>query len=505
MFTVLAASFTIPPVDNQTVQDTYARITQTVKDQIGTFVQSSNQDAALEWTSSTSWRSSDGTKSMHWEDWRHSDQEPLALTDCRLSYVVEQDPWQVELSFGTGAAGVDISAVWRTAVAPDSDYPLKKLPPLLRALSMENGYSLDLAKGYQPHVVEVENVHEFYADVLINPKRCTPIVLISPEAGTGHVLVDAERTARQLSGLALVYQFADYAAAQAFRERIGAALACYDGAVRLCWPNFNPQDRSNRRDYWTARDICGLNSLALQGLLFRLVAETSRRYFEAPDSLRHLEQQKRQDERQQREAQLARLQREAADSAEWQQMLQEAYTEREALRQDNDKLKQEKQALTTSLDELRDQLRDAKANLQAAYASYLELPDSHPNLGSLPTVEDDREVRLALHRNAWTAFREVPSNQQELFKQELCKLLDPDRRQHQSKPIKGKTDCFIFPRGHKDVRIFYYAHTDGSIRVCELVDHDTYDQLLDQGRVFKCRYADNDFTPLELFSMATTT
>ncbi|MDP9371331.1 MAG: hypothetical protein M3Q65_02515, partial [Chloroflexota bacterium] len=133
MFTVLAASFTIPPVDNQTVQDTYARITQTVKDQIGTFVQSSNQDAALEWTSSTSWRSSDGTKSMHWEDWRHSDQEPLALTDCRLSYVVEQDPWQVELSFGTGAAGVDISAVWRTAVAPDSDYPLKKLPPLLRA------------------------------------------------------------------------------------------------------------------------------------------------------------------------------------------------------------------------------------------------------------------------------------------------------------------------------------------------------------------------------------
>jgi hypothetical protein len=95
----------------------------------------------------------------------------------------------------------------------------------------------------------------------------------------------------------------------------------------------------------------------------------------------------------------------------------------------------------------------------------------------------------------------APSRQAE-YRDQLAKLRiaphEGQRRQVDTMD-RDKGDCSVFPRGHNSVRIFFYEHTDGNLRVCEIASKydGTYERLWIQG-VYRREYSDDDFALFEL-------
>lgn len=92
----------------------------------------------------------------------------------------------------------------------------------------------------------------------------------------------------------------------------------------------------------------------------------------------------------------------------------------------------------------------------------------------------------------------APSRQAE-YREQLAKLriapLDGQRRQVDTMD-RDKGDCAVFPRGHNSVRIFFYEHADGALRICEIASKydGTYERHWTQG-VYRRDYPDDDFAP----------
>ena len=95
----------------------------------------------------------------------------------------------------------------------------------------------------------------------------------------------------------------------------------------------------------------------------------------------------------------------------------------------------------------------------------------------------------------------APSRQVE-YRDQLAKLRIAPRegqRRQVDTMDRDKGDCSVFPRGHNSVRIFFYEHADGTLRVCEIASKydGTYERLWTQG-VYRREYADDDFALFEL-------
>lgn len=94
----------------------------------------------------------------------------------------------------------------------------------------------------------------------------------------------------------------------------------------------------------------------------------------------------------------------------------------------------------------------------------------------------------------------APSRQAE-YRDQLAKLrISPHEGQRRQVDTmdRDKGDCSVFPRGHNSVRIFFYEHTDGTLRICEIASKydGTYERLWTLG-VYRREYADDDFALFE--------
>jgi hypothetical protein len=95
----------------------------------------------------------------------------------------------------------------------------------------------------------------------------------------------------------------------------------------------------------------------------------------------------------------------------------------------------------------------------------------------------------------------APSRQAE-YREQLAKLRiaphEGQRRQVDTMD-RDKGDCSVFPRGHNSVRIFFYEHADGTLRVCEIASKydGTYERLWSLG-VYRREYPDDEFAPFAL-------
>jgi hypothetical protein len=94
----------------------------------------------------------------------------------------------------------------------------------------------------------------------------------------------------------------------------------------------------------------------------------------------------------------------------------------------------------------------------------------------------------------------APSRQAE-YRDQLAKLRIAPRegqRRQVDTMDRDKGDCSVFPRGHNSVRIFFYEHADGTLRVCEIASKydGTYERLWTQG-VYRREYLDDDFALFE--------
>lgn len=90
-------------------------------------------------------------------------------------------------------------------------------------------------------------------------------------------------------------------------------------------------------------------------------------------------------------------------------------------------------------------------------------------------------VPILLSGAARRQYKDAAPDTRAKWDAELRKLRIPEMRAHQTERKHG-SDVTAFPKGHKDVRIFYYEHVD-DIRVCLLTRHSdgTYEDAMDKG------------------------
>lgn len=127
-----------------------------------------------------------------------------------------------------------------------------RCPKVLRTIVEAGGWSLGPTPIASTHLaVRGSDGGDDLVRVLTRADRSLPVVVISSDSG---FLLHPElpaRMARDLTALALV-TVADDDASWRLTDRVGKALSCYAGAVRLYWPGFQSSDPIIKHPLWTA-------------------------------------------------------------------------------------------------------------------------------------------------------------------------------------------------------------------------------------------------------------
>lgn len=105
--------------------------------------------------------------------------------------------------------------------------------------------------GGRPVPLAVDRLDRFTAsrfaiDVLLDPGRQLPVVVLSPHPDTGDPLADPERVLDELFGLAHVAQLVNRDATFALTDRVGKLWSCFHGAARVYWPGAALDDTYRR-------------------------------------------------------------------------------------------------------------------------------------------------------------------------------------------------------------------------------------------------------------------
>ncbi|MDQ3328724.1 MAG: hypothetical protein M3506_09405 [Chloroflexota bacterium] len=470
MFEVLTSALTVCPVGDQDLPSTYCTVRQRIQQQAEGFANRFDVAVPVTWQSMVAWDAQDGRAHLDWSEWESSSSQGAALSHVRLEWKQGGSDWQAEVKLGMTEGAIVLTAAWSRSAYQHDQYPFKSIPPMLASLADFGVHSLSLDGAFAPHEVTTDTVASFHRDIVANPARRIPIILVSPESGTQRPGVDVDELARKLFGLAHVYWFADDAVGRSYAA-ISSTPTCRNGAGRLYWPSNDPG---------TADRFLPMSALKPEAIeaLFTDIARKSPRWFETPEALRCIEHAQRQEERRQRQEAIEKLATTESDSSEWQQLAQE----QEATITEQGRTIARQQV---ELETLRRELQTERANNLALSTPFF--PQLDPE-AVLPPLEA-QTVGVYLSPRARISLESARGNQKQQFLQELRKLARPELRRRNSKRIKNDTtDCYIFPQGGTSTRIMYYVGPSQTIQVCELVDHDTYEQLLERRAVFKKEY-----------------
>lgn len=99
-------------------------------------------------------------------------------------------------------------------------------------------------------------------------------------------------------------------------------------------------------------------------------------------------------------------------------------------------------------------------------------------------------VPILLSAQAWGTYRANAPDLRQLFDRVLKKLKLRELWITSADRVRN-CDCLVFPRGHRDERVFFFEGEDGKVHVCELARHSdrSYDRLITRG-VRRDAYAD---------------
>lgn len=90
-----------------------------------------------------------------------------------------------------------------------------------------------------PSHLEAADIDDFVTSSLTNSQRALPAVLVSIDPYADQPVVDVNKLADTLVGLAEVYVLSDKWAAFRLTDLVGQSLSCFNGAVRIYWPHFS--------------------------------------------------------------------------------------------------------------------------------------------------------------------------------------------------------------------------------------------------------------------------
>lgn len=510
MRTLLMASFTIELEESEPVPQAYERIQTKLWESARKAVSKKESGILLTRQATVSWQSDDERYKLQWDEWKQSSEADQRLTRLVVGYPFQETGWEVECKLCTTSdaqSEIFVSANWRSQQGGTSEYPLKQLPQLLSTFSNERCHTLGTHIPFAVHALETGDVESFVSEVVENPERPVPIVLISPRRSTGIDLVQADCLCHKLFGLGLVYRFADLEAAERYYDCCKRAneLACYDGAVRLLWPR-NGEAQPN--PYWLTWKIERMGTTEFDKLLFQRIARASVTYATVPAVLPILE---------------AARERQIHD--EWQMYEREAYAsleELEQLKQQLEQLNEENARLQERIDFAAEEAADGR-DKQTQEIDILTRRNRHleQQIHALKQENDELRARVReldqasvpctiwLSDKATKTYEDATPSQRDEFDKILRRLQQYTMDMHQNRKKQRNThteamgadkgDCYTFPKKATKARLFYFDHPDGSVRVCELASHsdDSYDHLYDRG-VFRADYPQDGFAPWSL-------
>jgi putative CRISPR-associated protein (TIGR02619 family) len=102
-------------------------------------------------------------------------------------------------------------------------------------------------------------------------------------------------------------------------------------------------------------------------------------------------------------------------------------------------------------------------------------------------LEQAQETPLWLSEVAWRTYEKAAPDVKALFNRTFRKLRMKELRISGSDRVQN-SDCLVFPKGHRDERVFYFEE-NGKIYVCELARHSdkSYERAIEHG-VYRNHY-----------------
>ncbi len=139
-------------------------------------------------------------------------------------------------------------------VAATPLYRARTRPRIVRDCLNRLGTPLPL--GPKPRVLgsDPDKIKQFVRE-LVEPARRYPIVLVSCRNSDDRPLTDADDLADWLAGVGSVVVAKDRFPSWRLRDHIPPHLGCWDGAVRIYWPRFQPTDAGEIHRVWAAETV----------------------------------------------------------------------------------------------------------------------------------------------------------------------------------------------------------------------------------------------------------
>ena len=201
----------------------------------------------------------------------------------------------------------------------------------------EDGWPLSREPAY---AVDDEGV-EALAHLLLDPARVLPVVVITPverydddtDTYRTEPVVDAERIADTLAGLAHVTVVETTELTYHLTGLVGRELAVFGGAVRLYWPEMDQEERPGNHPLWVPDRLAEPRNQPFDALLLRRIASTATFRVSAAALDARLRTAIEGHHRSEIAALFARA-KEASLAPEWQSELERAWAELDRLRAD---------------------------------------------------------------------------------------------------------------------------------------------------------------------------
>ncbi|EQD66980.1 hypothetical protein B1B_06087 [mine drainage metagenome] len=154
-------------------------------------------------------------------------------------------------------------------------------------------------------------IDDFVEHRLLNAERRLPAVTVSRRSFDEEFVIDPDRLARRLVGLAVVYSLSERGASYRLTDLMPPKLSCYNGAVRIYWPGFSRTDPPTRHPLYHPDIISRilLQGYSLEDRLFERLARVSAfRYVDGPITTKVLQASKnRLRERQAKQLEVMRV------------------------------------------------------------------------------------------------------------------------------------------------------------------------------------------------------
>lgn len=213
-----------------------------------------------------------------------------------------------------------------------------------------------------------DNVASFVSNILEDPKRILPVIMLSQDVWTDSTFVDPEMLQKRLLGFARVIVIEKYAGFE-LTGLVGKQLSCYNGAIRIYWAGFSKESNPFSHQLYLEERLIDFKDQGsrIEWYLFRLLASVaSLRYSEGMLSKKAILsfQNKRADE-------IARIRKELQENSlsvgEIEHELENSWNENERLQRE--------------LKESRDRIQELEveiANHRENYRNMLEYQESAP-------------------------------------------------------------------------------------------------------------------------------